>query len=75
MILFQNLSKVKTMVTRENPPAQKSIAKFLNTSIAAINKIINQVLQLKKAKKHIFCQLLPRRVPQRKTFCRILQEN
>ncbi|KFM70262.1 hypothetical protein X975_07246, partial [Stegodyphus mimosarum] len=48
-----NVSKVKAMVTSENPPTQRSIAKALNTSVATINKIINQDLQLKKAKT--FC--------------------
>lgn len=70
-----NVSKVKSLVTRENPPTQKSIAKSLDTSVATINKIINQDLQLKKAKKHNVHQLLPRHVAQRKTFCRILYEN
>ena len=43
-----DLSKVKTLVIRENPPTQKSIAK----SVAPIIKIINQDLQVKKAKEH-----------------------
>ena len=36
-----NLSKVKTLVTPENPPMQKSIAKSLNRTVEIINKIIN----------------------------------
>lgn len=70
-----NISKVRSLVTRENPPTQKSIANSLNTSVATVNKIINQDLQLKKAKKHNVHRLLPRHVAQRKTCCRILYEN
>ena len=66
---------MKMFVTRENPPTQNSTAKSLNTSIATINKIINQDLQLKKTKKHKVHQLLPRHMVQRRTLCRTLHEN
>ena len=46
-----NLSEVKTLVTRENLLIQKSIAKSSNISVATINKVIDQHLQLEKAKK------------------------
>ena len=49
--VVSNLYEVKTLVIRENPSTQKSIAKSLNTSVAVINKIINQDLQVKMAKK------------------------
>ena len=54
MRTVSNFSKVKTQVTSENPPTEKSFTKSLNTSIATINKIINQDLQLKKVKNTKF---------------------
>ena len=62
-----NLSKVETLVTRENQSTQISISKSLNTfkaSMKTINTIINQYLQLKKAKKNNVNQLLPRNLAQ-----------
>lgn len=47
-----NVSKVKWPVTGENSPTQKSIAKYLNKSVATIKKIIYQDLQLKKQIKN-----------------------
>ena len=60
------------MVTRKNPPIQKLIAKSLNTTVATINKIINQDLQIKKAKKHIAHKLFSRHGAQRRIFYRTL---
>ena len=37
-----SVSKKKTLVTRENPPIQNSIANSLNTSVATINKIVSK---------------------------------
>ena len=34
--------KMKTLVTRENAQTLKSISKYLNTSVGAINKIIRK---------------------------------
>ena len=68
-------NQVKRLVTEENSPMQKLIAKFLNTSVTTIKIIINQCLQIKKAKKHSVDQLLLRHVSQYRTFCRILYEN
>ena len=46
---------MKSLITRENLPTQKSIAKSLiNTPVAIIKKIINQDLELKKAKNIMF---------------------
>ena len=59
-ILFQIFLQLKTLLTRENPPTQKSIAKSLNISVATINKVINQDLTLKTIKKHNLHQLLSR---------------
>ena len=42
-----NLSKVKTLITRENPPTPKSIAKSLSTSVSTMIKTINRGLLLK----------------------------
>ena len=42
------------LVTRKNPPVQKSIVKSINTSEATLNKIMNQDSQLKKAKNIMF---------------------
>ena len=42
------------LVTRENTPKRKSIPKPLNTSVATINKLINQDLYLKNLKKVLF---------------------
>ena len=47
-----NLSKMNILVIRENPPTQKTIAKSLNTSVTALNKIISQNLHLRKAKQY-----------------------
>ena len=65
-----NLSNVKLRISRKKriPQKQKSIAKSLNTSVATINKIKNQDLQFKKAKKHNVHQLLSRLVVQRGAF-------
>ena len=48
--IVSHLSRVKTNVTRRNPSKQASIVQYLNTTIATINKIINQYLQHKKDK-------------------------
>ena len=37
-IAVSNISKLKTLITRENSPRQKLIANSLNTSVAEINK-------------------------------------
>ena len=37
-----NLSEVKMLVKKENPPMQKLIVKSLNTSLATLDKIVNQ---------------------------------
>ena len=59
------------LVTRENLPTQKSIAKSLIKSTATINKIIDQDLQpKKKANKRNDHQILPSHVTQHRTFCR-----
>ena len=63
------------MATRKNSQIQKSFAKSLNASVATINKIMNQDLQLKKAKRHYVYQLLPRLMSQRRIFFRTLYEN
>lgn len=47
---ISNVYNVKLLIARENLLKQKSIPKSLNASIAKTNKIINQDLQLKKAK-------------------------
>ena len=49
--IVTNLSKVKMLVTMQNPSKHKSIAKSLNMSVAKINKIINHDLQFKNSIK------------------------
>lgn len=49
--IVSNVAKVKSQVTREHPPTQKSIEKSLRTSGTTINKIINQGLRHIKSKK------------------------
>ena len=67
---------MKTLLKSGNPPSEKSIASFLKTIVAAINKIINHNLQLKKkAKKHDVHQFLPRHAGQCRIFCRTRHEN
>ena len=63
------------LVTKKDPPMSKSIAKFLNTSLAAIIKIVNLDMHLKKVKNHNIQQHLPRHMTQCRTFCRILYVN
>ena len=48
-----NLPELKMLVTKESTPTLKSIVKSLNTSVAAMNKIINQNLQLKKKSNNV----------------------
>ena len=41
-----------TIERKRKSTTKKSVTKVLNTSVATINKVINQDLQLKNAKKH-----------------------
>ena len=41
----------------------------------SVATIVNQDLQLKKAKKHNVHQLLPKQMAKRRTFCKIPYEN
>ena len=70
-----NLSKIETLVTRVNLLMQKWIAESLNTYVATINTIMNQDLQLKKAKKYNVHQLLSSDVVQHRAFYRNLYQN
>ena len=68
---LSNLSRIITMVTKENPPTQKSVAKILNTSLATINKIKNKDFCILK---NVLTSFYQEYVAQRGTFRRTVYE-
>ena len=71
----RNAAKVRSLILKENPATQRTVAKSLKCSVSTVNKIINVDLNLKKAKKCNVHRLLPKHVVDRRTRCRKLYEN
>lgn len=70
-----NVVKVRSLILKENPATQRSVAKSIKCALSTVNKIINSDLSLKKAKKFNVHRLLPKHIADRKTRCRKLYEN
>ena len=69
-----NIKKVKSLILKENPSTQRSIASKLGMSSGAVSKIIHRDLKLEKMFKPNVHLLSPKNVAERKTNCRKLYE-